>query len=105
MAAEKVVFGNVLPCRAHSPHPALIQTKGCAAPELRSGAGLLRGGPRTLRGVDPGLGLWALRPGESHTFIHPFSHLVFLMLWEGDGLPSDDSQDEGLQSRRLKLTF
>lgn len=76
----------------------LTQTKGSAALELRSGAGVLTGGPRTIRGVAPGLGLWVLGPGESHTFIHPFSHLVFLTLWEGAGLPS-----EGSQSTPLKL--
>lgn len=94
-------------CRAGLTAPILylIQTEGCAALELHSGAGVLRGGPRTIRGVDPGLGLWALGPGESHTFIHPFSYLVFLTLWEGAGLPSGDSQDEGSQSSPLKLTF
>lgn len=92
-----------MPCRAElltAPILDLIQTKGSAALELRSGAGVLRGGPRTIRGVDPGLGLWALGPGEPHTFIHLFSHLVFLTLWEGAGLLS-----EGSQSSPLKLTF
>lgn len=96
-----MVFGSVLPCRAsYSPHPGSHPDQGLRCPGAPLWGRGAKRWPRTIRGVAPGFGLWALGPGESHTFIHPFNHLVFFMLWEGAGLPS-----EGSQSSPLKLTF